>query len=956
MKALRDNRWPGAPATSRAPLSAEDVALAVAKGGALLTGQATFHAKVGREVALFFVEPTDEAADALLDGVGLNQVSTVFPTATGPALVLTWLLRRDSDNELVLAHEHVLDPWNEAQLSYVRKLAAQQYWHFTAIGPSRRSRRWLQQPNRFLSPSVLSRMVTFARQLEQGSFAASRAEIYRRFPNALALIEEQSRLFRLGRDVGEGLGEVDAKDLDPGAPSHAPRSEARSAEEPIAPTAAPSPMREATSATPAIGLFELAPPLLHPTLRKLGLESVQAMADASASLWERAAGVGRIKKKKLDALHATARTMCGRGPGAAPARTPPAAPGRLERLVARGLSADTPWESVLRLAPVRAFAALRGAGIHTLGELVEAVSDSQLCSLANFGRRTLTQLREQLDVIADHGLERYLHGSADDITNASQLAAAMRQVLDERSWSVLSQRAGAGRTLEELAIPMGITRERVRQLERDARAEVQSRFGEVVAELGRQLRHEVDTSPTLVRVEALCAMQGPCTPNELALALELGESGLVVWREAWIATTPTEELDAVVTAARRAIRMMTRPISTDWLSLTLEMSGLRLDDGDVRRLGSEVLRLVWDEHGLAPPPRPTLGNLLADVLDEAEGPLTLDELTRLARVAIKERGLPLRARRRSVQSRVKRDRRILTAGYSRYVHRAHAAVSPAELAAAVEEAVETVKGSKRPVNLRALVEVMTMEQPSLAGLDWRMLHGELARREEIFVWRASPMVGWRATVGARWTSLREDLLGVLRASPSALTLRSMIARLPGRADQAVVASVLQLLDEAVALGRGRYLHRDHIALDEPAIDALLDEVWSSLPPDGMPAGADKVLGEMRERLPESTLEALAADGGAIVWGLARRARRRVRPIRTGAGLLLARRRHPGPLVDACILETLRRRPGIGKAALHRELARHHGYRGAAAGVSQRVDRLAARGAIRREGHRWFAMP
>jgi hypothetical protein len=129
----------------------------------------------------------------------------------------------------------------------------------------------------------------------------------------------------------------------------------------------------------------------------------------------------------------------------------------------------------------RAYNCLARRGIKQIREVVP-LTDEDLLRFPNFGRKSLEELRERL--MMSHvplprrkyrlpsGTYQMAQLAPDDAFDLDAVLASVRLV--ERDWSVLSARHGLRlqETLEEVAKPMGVTRERVRQIQRRAEQRV----------------------------------------------------------------------------------------------------------------------------------------------------------------------------------------------------------------------------------------------------------------------------------------------------------------------------------------------------------------------------------------------------------------------------------------------------------------------------------------------------
>ena len=82
----------------------------------------------------------------------------------------------------------------------------------------------------------------------------------------------------------------------------------------------------------------------------------------------------------------------------------------------------------------------------------------------NFSRKSLDQLRGELQLLAELGLDQYRYGKSGAPATAVQLVDSVFRELDERDANILRLRC-TGLSLEKVAQRFGITRERTRQIE-----------------------------------------------------------------------------------------------------------------------------------------------------------------------------------------------------------------------------------------------------------------------------------------------------------------------------------------------------------------------------------------------------------------------------------------------------------------------------------------------------------
>ena len=139
---------------------------------------------------------------------------------------------------------------------------------------------------------------------------------------------------------------------------------------------------------------------------------------------------------------------------------------------------DMDWRAVpLRLSK-RIIGFLDAFEVRTLAEVYRlSVREEVFCpkrrkplsalEQRNFSKKSLDQLRKELQSLAESGLEGYRYGNSGKPDKAVELARLVFQELDERDANIFRLRC-TGLSLEKIAQRFGLTRERVRQIEQRA--------------------------------------------------------------------------------------------------------------------------------------------------------------------------------------------------------------------------------------------------------------------------------------------------------------------------------------------------------------------------------------------------------------------------------------------------------------------------------------------------------
>lgn len=234
----------------------------------------------------------------------------------------------------------------------------------------------------------------------------------------------------------------------------------------------------------------------------------------------------------------------------------------LEVILPDELKARKPSEAPL---PPRLVSFAEARGIATLGELVR-VQRSELLAAPNLGRRTIVDAVSALGKLREALMEVGTPRAAE--WKRLFLASVGKMPLRERM--VLSQRAGLvgpAPTLAELGESLGVSRERVRQLEAAALSELRSksvwtaRLADVLAELRGAALVRLDTLeedgvPVIVDPET------DADPFRFVLEMVLeGRAGFVVEREgvAYFSAVAEAELEKKLAHLERALGSLVYP-------------------------------------------------------------------------------------------------------------------------------------------------------------------------------------------------------------------------------------------------------------------------------------------------------------------------------------------------------------------------------------------------------------
>jgi superfamily II DNA or RNA helicase len=177
------------------------------------------------------------------------------------------------------------------------------------------------------------------------------------------------------------------------------------------------------------------------------------------------------------------------------------------------------WRDVPIRIPGRAITLLDACKVETLDEVDQlAVIGRVVCpntkttlvalEESNFRSRSMNAIRNELYSLAFLGLDEYRFGRMGRPESCAELVVCISDDVGDREGEVLRRRM-AGETLEEVSTHLGITRERVRQIEnttmekcRPFREVARELFAPLADELNRQLLIPIPEALAIVSAEA----------------------------------------------------------------------------------------------------------------------------------------------------------------------------------------------------------------------------------------------------------------------------------------------------------------------------------------------------------------------------------------------------------------------------------------------------------------------
>ena len=213
------------------------------------------------------------------------------------------------------------------------------------------------------------------------------------------------------------------------------------------------------------------------------------------------------------------------------------------------------------------------------GELLSALAQQ------NFGRKSLENLRRELQSLAERGLEGYRYGKLGRPENVAELATIVFEDLDDRDANVLRLRC-AGWTLEKVAEKFAITRERTRQIETRA-FEIVSRLAPVARNILKPL-DEALRLEFVINLETCLQLVGAESEWQFRMTAAIAENVYGVFADREVCLFTKNQVEAIDSLLKGATREGTFQHEDKKISL----QGLVASDIQNKRAANEIRQLV----------------------------------------------------------------------------------------------------------------------------------------------------------------------------------------------------------------------------------------------------------------------------------------------------------------------------------------------------------------------------
>ncbi len=580
--------------------------------------------------------------------------------------------------------------------------------------------------------------------------------------------------------------------------------------------------------------------------------------------------------------------------------------GRLRRA---GVDLQADWREVFIQLPTRAESGLARLELQTVGDVITAVLLGDLTHLTGIGPGTVRDVRDQFDIILEHGYDYYLYGPGGRPETISALADRMLDSLTEEDRTILEMRYLEGETFEAIGEAFELTRQRIRQKVQDYLKTLGAQYGELAESLTRSLIEALESGPGVLHRKRVVLLTGCSNLYRVLLVVLLNDEDAYLWHDHFIANIPSSRLERdIVARCRRGI--------ADAHAMELSWNeGLRIArrEGWIldKRGWRDLLRAIWemdvDARGVFENRWTNKGDRIARVIKEARRAVDLETIAERyqARYATEAEA---EATARRVQPFVKKHPDIYTIDNGEYIHEHALSLKRDFLERAVNWCVERLRGETSAVSVKGLLEQMGNSdlalESDLEGLNWYLLRDALLRHDDITGFHNTFNVAWEPTYEHEGVTLLDRVRSILRGTDAPMTARDVVEALPEdfEVNPHSVENYLISQPFSIKIEAHTYLHRNSLRLDEETLDRLVERAVMQLPEDGTVLSTTRLL----EHLDGSDAfdPLLERDGASgILWGLLRHDER----VQVGSRRLVARGEHRHDvLLERAILDVVDR--------------------------------------------------
>ena len=567
--------------------------------------------------------------------------------------------------------------------------------------------------------------------------------------------------------------------------------------------------------------------------------------------------------------------------------------GLLKRLDDIGIDAGLPWRNLLVHTNVRIQNALELHEVETLGQVIDLYESGELSRTKNVGKSSFEVFGEQLALLAEHGIDRYLFGEEGQPVDLPDLVERAMESFDEIDRQMVILRYRDRRTLQEVGERFNLTRERVRQ--RVAKVLDRSRlvFDNLAETMLKELIDALDANHGVLELStALELSPGDEFPWQIVFVLDMLERDARVVGTSLLVAGETDACEALRKRLLECCEMFGfSHLDRQDLEQVRDMAGLELSSDAMEALVEEFDLLEREEDGRWKNRRVNLSNLYARILQSSGDPMTLKQIAEARQEHQKLDELP---ELRAVYTVITRTDEIVRLERGLYLHQDHLPVPLEDLTKIVDDITAMVVERGEVVNMTVVHQNLVDQGRLPEQVTTGMLHHLVARRDNIYNFTGGTMEVAPADSGLKRMTLADQVIEVLRMASTPLSPQEIIEQIPDDAytNEGSILGTLSA-DGILSLGTSAYTHLDHMGLPDGGAERLVEHAVSCLPVRDV-TGPILLLEKLDSSMPEVKRLGSMEAPERWLWGLLRTDSR----VSTGPGMWLARASFTDSLVEA----------------------------------------------------------
>ncbi|TXD33794.1 hypothetical protein FRC96_15085 [Lujinxingia vulgaris] len=559
----------------------------------------------------------------------------------------------------------------------------------------------------------------------------------------------------------------------------------------------------------------------------------------------------------------------------------------VEALEAARQRDDISLQELLPFLPTRSHRAIEAYDAQTLYDLLELRAAGKLIALPGIGRQTLQELDDTLETLAHRGLDYLRFGESGRPESIESLVRAVWATLGERDQVVLRGRLYQDQTLEEVAEPLGLTRERVRQIVNQLIEHLQARYASVARELAEDLITRLRKGRGILPTSALPPYCGAPAGD---MSVCVGRARLVLaiagfetncWHRFLITLNADERNGLVADLKSELMDLETVRISPEDVHLCTDALGMMLTEAEAMEFVEDAWGLHIEGDAVLLPWLSLVG-IIEGIVQRIGKPATTEDIRQAYNQLNADIGGELpRFRPHNVRAHMERCENIYHYGHGIYVHLDHLPLPLDELERFADEALAVLIRQRRQVSVDHLIDTLKLTRRVPAGMTAHLLKDVLSRHPDVVTFTNTLLVAHTPTCDDIGTSMLDRLSTALASHTTPVNARQ-IARDLSRFSYAFtgISQNLAKCDFSLSMGKGRFLHVERCGLTRDEIDELMTQLVDLTPDDALlscTAALEVLDGPAAEKL------RARQNGDRLLWALARNFSSLV----AGSGLLVS---------------------------------------------------------------------